>query len=212
MSRCSPGYTIYMKVFKSPTALVRLLAVAALLAPAAALAHPGIPGHTHGFGNGIAHPFSGLDHLLAMIAVGLWAAQRGGRALWMAPLAFISVMTLGGFFGMAGFGEFPAIERAIAASVLIFGILVATAVRLPLSANLFVIGLFALFHGYAHGAEMPATASGLTYALGFILATAILHLCGIVLGLASQKLRSEQLVRCAGCLITACGLYLIFTV
>ena len=189
-----------------------LLLLAVLFAPAAASAHPGLPGHTHGFANGFAHPLSGLDHFLAMTAVGLWAVQRGGRALWMVPLAFISVMAVGGMLGMAGFGQIPLIEQAIAASVLVLGIFLAVAARLSMRASVLAIGLFALFHGYAHGAEMPATASGLLYGVGFVLATATLHLFGIGLGLAAQKTNSLKWVRCAGVVIAACGVYLLFTV
>ncbi len=198
----------HLSDFKTPGPLLFL---AVLLLPAVASAHPGLPGHTHGFVNGFAHPLSGLDHLLAMTAVGLWAAQRGGRALWMVPLAFISVMASGGMLGMAGFGQIPLIEQAIAASVLVLGIFLAVAARLPMWASVLVIGLFAMFHGYAHGAEMPATASGLLYGLGFVLATATLHLFGIGLGLAAQKTNSMKVVRCAGVAIAACGIYLLFT-
>ena len=204
-------YIICMKRLKISQGLRKLLIIAVLLAPVVAGAHPGFPGHTHGFANGFAHPFSGLDHLLAMLAIGIWAVQRGGRALWLAPLAFLSVMTVGGFIGMAGFGQPPLLEQAIAASVLIFGILIATMAPVSLRAGISVIGLFALFHGYAHGAEMPATSSGLLYGLGFVLATASLHFCGIGLGLVAQKTGAMKMVRCAGCLIAACGLYLIFS-
>lgn len=194
--------------------LIRRAAVVltAGILPSLAQAHPGIPGHTHGFANGVMHPFTGLDHLLAMTAVGIWAAQRGGRALWLAPLSFVSVMAVGGILGMSGFGQIPLIEQAIAASVLVFGIFIATAVQLPLKAAIGVIGMFALFHGYAHGAEMPATASGWLYGLGFVLATASLHLFGIGLGLAAQQTGWKRLIRCAGCLIAAGGAYLILTV
>lgn len=177
--------------------------------PALAQAHPGLPGHTHGFANGLMHPLTGLDHILAMVAVGIWAAQRGGRALWLVPLTFVSVMTLGGILGMAGMGQIPFLEQAIAATVLVFGILIATAARLPLPASAAIVGLFALFHGYAHGAEMPETAAGLAYGLGFVVATASLHLCGIGLGLTAQKMNSMKLVRCAGAAIVACGLWLM---
>ena len=189
----------------------RMAFAAILLAPLIVTAHPGLPGHTHGFANGFVHPLSGLDHLLAMTAVGLWAAQRGGRALWAVPLAFVSVMTLGGMLGMAGLGQFPLIDQAIAASVLTMGIFVATAVRLQLFTSTVIIGLFALFHGYAHGAEMPATASGLLYGLGFVLATATLHLCGITFGLAARKFNSPKLLRYSGWAIAVCGLYLLFS-
>lgn len=187
-----------------------LLFCATLFVPAIASAHPGLPGHTHGFANGFAHPLSGLDHLLAMTAVGLWAVQRGGRALWMVPLAFVSVMTLGGILGMAGFGQIPLLEQAIAASVLVLGIFLAVAARLSLPASIAIVGLFALFHGYAHGAEMPATSSGLLYGAGFILATVLLHLCGIGLGLAAQRMNAMKTVRYTGWAMAACGVYLIF--
>ncbi|HEU6449471.1 MAG TPA: HupE/UreJ family protein [Verrucomicrobiae bacterium] len=190
---------------------LRAVALLALLAPAVASAHPGTPGHTHGFVNGAAHPLSGLDHLLAMVAVGIFAAQRGGRALWQLPLAFVSVMALGGILGMAGLGEIPLLEQIIAASVLVFGILIATASRLPLKTGIAIIGLFALFHGYAHGAEMPVAASGLSYAIGFLLTTALLHLAGIGLGLSARWIRSPGLIRALGCLIVAAGVGLIFT-
>lgn len=185
-----------------------LLILFILLAPSLAHAHPGIPGHTHGFKNGVMHPLSGLDHLLAMTAVGIWAAQRGGRALWMVPLAFVSVMAIGGMLGMAGLGQMPWTEQAIAASVFTMGILIATAAKLPLPASMAIVGLFALFHGYAHGAEMPATASGLAYGAGFVIATAFLHVSGIGIGLTAQKMNSMKLVRYAGVLIAACGVYL----
>jgi len=185
---------------------------AILLMPMLAQAHPGIPGHTHGFANGLAHPLTGLDHILAMTAVGLWAAQRGGRALWMVPLAFVSVMSIGGALGMAGLGQLPWTEQAIAASVFTLGILIATAARWSLPSSMTVVGLFASFHGYAHGAEMPATASGLAYGVGFIMATAMLHLFGIGIGLAAQRMNSIKLVRVAGIAIAACGIYLCLAV
>jgi urease accessory protein len=175
--------------------------------PTLAQAHPGLPGHTHGFTNGLAHPLTGLDHICAMVAVGLWAAQRGGRALWAVPLAFVSVMALGGMLGMAG-GAFPFVETGIATSVLILGVLIAASVRLPLLMSILIVGVFALFHGFAHGAEMPATASGLAYGMGFILATASLHLGGIGLGLAAKQLGSMRLIRYAGGAIAVCGIYL----
>lgn len=183
----------------------------ALFTPALAEAHPALPGHTHGFSNGLIHPLTGWDHLLAMTAVGLWAVQCGRRALWFVPLAFVSVMTLGGILGMAGMGQIPLVEQGIAASVLILGIFIATATCLPLPAGAFVIGIFALFHGYAHGAEMPATASGWLYGLGFVLATVSLHLFGLGLGLTAQRLNSMKLVRCLGGAIAVFGVYLFIT-
>ncbi len=188
-----------------------LFALTPALFPSLAQAHPGIPGHEHGFANGFAHPLSGMDHLLAMLAVGLWAAQRGGRARWLAPLAFLSVMTLGGVLGMTLAAPIPWLDQAIAASVLVMGIFIATTVRLPLGTAVGLIGLFALFHGYAHGVEMPATVSGWCYGAGFIVATAGLNLFGLGLGLTAQKIRSTPVIRCAGGIIAGCGAYLIFT-
>jgi urease accessory protein len=185
-----------------------LLFTAALLLPSLAQAHPN-HGAATGLASGFAHPLSGLDHFCAMIAVGLWAAQRGGRALWAVPLAFVSVMMLGAILGMGGI-HVPFTEQGIAASVLILGILIAAALRLPLAASVAIVALFALFHGYAHGAEMPATTSGFRYGIGFVAATVLLHACGIGLGLAAKKMANEKTVRYAGGAIAACGLYLIF--
>lgn len=178
-----------------------------LLLPSLAQAHPGLPGHAHGFTNGLIHPLLGLDHVCAMVAVGLWAAQRGGRALWLVPLVFVAVMALGGMLGMAGI-QLPLVETGIVASVLILGVLIAAAVRLPLTASAFIVGTFALFHGFAHGAEMPPAAAGASYALGFVAASMGLHLCGIGLGVLAKQSASARWIRCAGGAITACGLYL----
>ena len=195
--------------FPVPTILKNTLPLLAVLfLPGLAQAHPGLPGHTHGFANGLAHPLMGLDHACAMVAVGVWAAQRGGRALWAVPLAFVSVMALGGMLGRMG-GALPFMETAMATSVLMLGVLIAASVRLPLLMSIFVVGGFALFHGYAHGAEMPATASGLAYGMGFVLATASLHLCGIALGLTARQLGSLRHIRYAGGAIAACGIYLV---
>lgn len=195
----------------SISSLKRFILPATIFAlPTLAQAHPGPFGHTHGLVNGFAHPLMGMDHILAMIAVGLWAAQRGGRALWSVPLAFVSVMILGAIIGMAGISRVPFVEQGIAASILVLGIFIATAARLPLAASVSIVGLFALFHGFAHGAEMPASASGLTYGIGFIFATAALHLFGIGLGMTAQKFSSQKSVRYAGCAIACCGAILFF--
>jgi urease accessory protein len=196
-----------MKIASGITPAFRgLLFSAALLLPSLAQAHPN-HGSATGLASGFAHPLTGLDHLCAMIAVGLWAAQRGGRALWAVPLAFVSMMTLGAMGGTGGI-HIPFAEQGIAASVLILGILIAAALRLPLAARVTLVAMFALFHGYAHGAEMPATASGFTYGIGFVAATALLHLFGITLGLTAKKMAGEKTVRYAGGAIAACGFYL----
>ena len=202
-----------MKMFLRNTSRFQrsLILLALIFIPSLAQAHPGHLGHTAGWANGLLHPVSGLDHICAMIAVGLWAAQRGGRAIWIVPLTFVSVMALGGLLGMNGV-RVPLAEQGIAASVLVLGLLIAAAVRLPLATSVLVVGIFAVFHGYAHGAEMPPTASGLTYGLGFMAATAGLHLCGISAGLMTQRLGSTRLVRYAGVIIAAFGLYLFCSV
>jgi urease accessory protein len=166
-----------------------------------------MPGHTHGFENGLSHPLTGLDHICAMVAVGLWAAQRGGRALWLVPATFVTLMVVGGVLGVGGI-QIPFVEQGIAASVLVLGILIAAAVRLPVATSTAIVGMFAIFHGYAHGAEMPDTASGFAYGLGFVVATASLHLTGIALGIATQRFAPAQTVRYLGGAIAACGVYL----
>lgn len=182
------------------------LALLFSLAAAPALAHTGAHG-AGGLAAGFSHPFLGLDHLLAMIAVGLWAAQTGGRARLAVPAAFIVVMALGGLLGVAGIG-LPLVEFGIIGSVLVLGLLIAVAPRLPLWAPMAIVAAFALFHGHAHGTEMPETASGALYGLGFIAATAILHALGLALGFAAAR-RTAPLARLAGGAVAACGLVLL---
>lgn len=189
-----------------------LPAAAALLFPALAHAHPGHDGHelTWDFSAGAAHPLSGLDHLLAMVAVGLWAAQLGGRARWLVPAAFVGVMALGGALGQSGVVVVPGVEQGIAASVLVLGLLIAAAVRLPVAAGMALVGGFAVFHGFVHGAEMPAAASGLSYGAGFVAATALLHTAGVGLGLLAGNF-STRATRFAGWGIAAAGVVLLAT-
>jgi urease accessory protein len=189
-------------------ALVALLAaVSVILGPSTVYAHIGVS-PTHDLAHGLAHPLTGLDHLLAMFAVGLWAAQRGGRAIWFVPLTFVLVMTLGTALGMSGV-SIPFVESGIAISILVLGIFVATAARLPLWISAAIVGLFALLHGHAHGAEIPASTTGLTYVVGFILATIFLHAAGISVGVITQRLHSSpRIVRYAGAAIAVCGLLL----
>ena len=149
-----------------------------LAAPSMALAHPAQDAAT--FLAGAAHPLGGLDHVLAMLAVGLMAAQRGGRALWALPLAFVGAMLAGGALGFAGLA-LPAVEPAILASTIILGALVAMAARLPLAALVPMVAIFGLAHGWAHGAEGPSIGMAL-YAGGFALTTALLHGAGIAMG------------------------------
>jgi len=183
-----------------------MVVVLGALLPSFACAHTGL-GEAGGFVHGLVHPAGGLDHVCAMLAVGLWAVQMGGRSVWAVPLAFVGVMTLGGVLPLLGIG-LPFVEQGIALSVLLLGVLIAASVRLPLTLSGSMVGLFALWHGHAHGTEMPAAASGIDYALGFVLATAALHAIGIAFGLGMQRLMREHVIRAAGASIALCGIYL----
>jgi urease accessory protein len=180
-----------------------VLLLATLMVPSLAHAHVGVS-ETSGFLHGMGHPLSGLDHIFAMVAVGLWAAQMGGRGIWAIPLTFITVMALSAVLGIVGINMAFA-EIGIVASVLALGVLIAASVRPPLAVSIIIVGLFAMFHGYAHGAEMPETASGIAYGAGFLIATGFLHACGIGLGIAIQKLATPKIVRFAGVAIVLCG-------
>jgi urease accessory protein len=175
-------------------------------AQASLLAHTGA-GAVTGFGAGFSHPIGGLDHILAMFAVGLWAAQMGGRALWAVPGAFVGMMLVGGLLGISGMA-IPFIEAGIVASVVVLGGLIAAGVKTPVAAGMAIVGLFAIFHGYAHGAEMPATAAGVTYSAGFALATAMLHAAGIAAGFALGRIQISHMARFGGGAIAATGLLL----
>jgi urease accessory protein len=158
-----------------------LFAVAATLAPTIASAHPGHDGTdlVHGF----LHPLGGVDHIIAMVAVGLLAARLGGRALWLVPASFVIAMAAAGVAGMAGIA-LPYAEAGIAISVVVLGVVAVFGLAMPVAAAMGLVAFFAVFHGYAHGIEMPETASGLAYGAGFVAATALLHAAGIGLGLA----------------------------
>jgi urease accessory protein len=166
------------------------VAAAALIAlTGTAFAHTG-HGDTSGFVHGFMHPLGGLDHVLAMVAVGLYAAMIGGRALWLMPLTFIGMMALGGAMGASGIVD-PFVEAGIAMSVIVLGLAVALRVNLPTVIAIALVGLFAILHGHAHGAEMPQDVSGYAYAAGFLLATALLHGAGIALGLLAGMLATR---------------------
>ena len=182
-----------------------LYAIALFLSPAMAFAHTG---HDHaGLLSGVAHPITGLDHLLAMLAVGLWAAQQSGAARWALPLTFVTSMLLGGLLGFAGV-ELPLLEAGIAGSVLAFGLLVAVAARLPMAVALGLTALFALTHGVAHGLELPALASPWGYAAGFVAATAALHAAGY-LAVRHLPRAAAPLVRMAGGASAVAGAWLL---
>jgi urease accessory protein len=185
----------------------KLILAALLLTPTAAFAHPG-HGETSSLFAGLAHPFSGPDHLTAMLAVGALAALKGGRALWLWPVTFVGVMIAGAVLGMAQV-SLPLVEPAILASVVVLGLLVALAVNLPTWLGVALVGVSALFHGHAHGVEAAGLGS-LGYMTGFVAATAALHLAGIgaTLGLKSASLQPVVRVAGAACALIGAGLAL----
>jgi urease accessory protein len=188
---------------------VALRAAALLaLAPAIAVAHEET-GQAAGFLAGLAHPVSGLDHVLAMVAVGLWGAVLGQPAIWVLPVAFPMVMALGGLMGMIGF-PLPGVEIGIALSAIVLGAMVLAEVRPPLWIAAAIVAFFAVFHGHAHGRELPAGASALLYSLGFVVATGLLHAAGILLGVARRWSTGRQTVRAAGGGVALAGAYFLW--
>jgi urease accessory protein len=183
------------------------IAVAAVAASSGgALAHTGAE-HALSFASGFQHPLTGLDHMLAMVAVGLWAGLNGGRALWAWPVAFVGVMVLGGALGIAGIA-LPLVESGILASVVVLGLLVLMAVRLPVAIGAALVAAFALLHGHAHGAELPGDAAAATYAAGFAIATTVLHAIGLGVAHLAGSASGLLLVRGAGALVAAAGVAL----
>jgi urease accessory protein len=185
---------------------IRLASLAILLLPTVAFAHTGV-GETSGFTHGFSHPISGLDHILAMVMVGVFAYQLGGRALWLVPATFVLVMAVGGALGVAGINV-PFVEVGIALSVIVLGAVVALNVKAPTAVAMGIVALFAIFHGHAHGAEMPEDAGGLAYAAGFMIATAILHIVGISIGFLIGKAGEQYgsvVVRASGGVAAVAG-------
>ena len=185
---------------------IRVLGLALAVLPGTAFAHPG---HelVSGAAGGLMHPFTGLDHILAMLLVGVFAYQLGGRALWALPLTFLAAMAAGGLLGSAG-PESWMVETGIALSVIGLGAAVALNVRAPVALAAAAVGVFAVFHGFAHGAEMPATADAVSYGAGFMLGTAILIVTGIGAAFALNKARGEPaggLMRSAGTVAAVAG-------
>jgi urease accessory protein len=181
-------------------------AIVLTLLPLAAQAHPSHPEGTAGFLTGFGHPLGGLDHVLAMVAVGLWAVQLGGKAIWAVPLVFVTVMA-----GSAAVGSIclpiPGIEQGIALSDLILGLWILAAIKLPTGLGMLIVGILASFHGYAHGVEMPHSASVLAYGCGFIVATTLLHAAG--LGFA-MLVKNQKVIRWIGGAIALGGGYIFF--
>lgn len=192
------------RVVFAPVLLAALLLPAVLLAPSLALAHVEGAGVAGGFVSGFAHPVLGWDHVAAMVGVGLWGAFLGPPAIWVLPVAFPMTMAAGAALGVLGI-PLPAVETGIAASALVIGLMVACAARLPLPAAGAVVAVFALFHGHAHGTELPAAADPFAFAAGFVIATGLLHLAGIGFGLLARWPAGRLAARAGGGVIASLG-------
>lgn len=182
-----------------------VLGTALLAGPASAHIGTGLPG---GFLSGFEHPLSGFDHLLAMVSVGLWGAFLGRPLIVALPVIFPTVMAVGAVLGMAH-TPMPPVEIGIAVSVLTLGVLIALAVKAPIWVACLIVGMFALFHGYAHGAELPSAADPVGFAVGFVFATGLLHVAGIGIGLLNNRRRGALLTRSLGAMVAAAGVYFV---
>ena len=188
--------------------LAQAIAVLAILWAEPAIAHVG-KGAAAGLLTGFLHPISGWDHVLAMVAVGLWGAQLGAPAIWMLPVAFPLVMAMGGMLGIMGV-PVPGIEYGIAASGILLGAAVMLELRPPLVAAAVVVGVFAIFHGHAHGTELPPGQSPLLYSMGFVMATGSLHAVGIGIGAVHLWTWGQRLLRAAGAVVAVGGVFFMW--
>jgi urease accessory protein len=187
-----------------------LAALLVLLLPATVHAHSET-GAVGGFVSGFDHPLTGLDHIVAMVAVGLWGAYLGAPAMWLLPVVFPVVMAFGGALGVMGV-PMPGVEVCIALSGVALGLMVACAAKPPLWIAAVLVGFFAIFHGHAHGTELPQSANAMTYAIGFVIATGLLHLSGIAFGLLVNWPWGRVLVRTSGAAIACTGFLFLFHV
>lgn len=196
-------------ISKRRSARVPLLVFASLLLlPTVASAHSG-EGGAGGFASGFTHPLTGLDHIVAMVAVGLWGAFLGGRAMWMLPVVFPVVMSVGGALGVVGV-PLPGVETGIALSGIVMGLMVTLATRPPVWIAAVIVGIFAIFHGHAHGVEMPESANAMAFAIGFVISTGLLHLAGIAFGLLVKWPWGRVATRALGGVIAAIGCGFLF--
>jgi len=199
MERPAPGYRT--------ASLGAAVAVGLLYShPAAAHTGTGLPG---GFISGFIHPFTGLDHLLAMVSVGLWGAFLGRPLIYILPVVFPAMMVVGAIMGMFGV-PLPPVEVGIALSVLVLGGSIALSLRAPVWAASLIVAVFAVFHGYAHGKELPSAADPVSYSVGFVLATGLLHVSGICIGLLNDRPHGILITRSAGALIAMLGAWFLF--
>lgn len=173
------------------------------LTPVSAFAHEA-KSLSLSFGGGFLHPLSGPDHLLAMVAVGLWGAFLGRPLIWLLPVVFPTIMAVGGVLGMAQV-PFPPVEVGIALSLIVLGLAIAARWRAPVPVAAVIVGVFGLFHGYAHGLELPSMANPVGFSLGFVMATGLLHIAGIIIGMIRERPGGEVLLRSAGGLIALAG-------
>jgi len=183
--------------------------VLALFVSTSVQAHAG-HGVAGGFMSGLAHPLLGWDHLVAMVAVGLWGAFLRAPAIWLLPVIFPLIMAFGGALGVIGV-PVPAVETGIALSGVILGLLIAFAIRLPVVAAAVIVGVFAIFHGHAHGTELPEAANPFAYAVGFVIATGLLHLAGIAFGTLIRWPAGTWVVRAGGLAVSAVGAVFLIT-
>ena len=184
-----------------------VLAIAAFVVAQPAFAHEQAAAGG-GLVRGLLHPLSGMDHLIAMVAVGIWGAQLGAPAIWVLPITFPMVMAVGGVLGVLRI-PLPMPELVIALSALVLGAAVAMRLRLPFAAAAVVVAVFAIFHGHAHGAELPSSANPLAYGVGFVTATGLLHLCGIVIGTLTRWPVGERVIQGLGAVIAGLGCYFL---
>ena len=185
-----------------------LIILLVLLVATPALAHIE-RGQAAGFFSGLSHPVSGMDHVLAMVAVGLWGAQLGAPAMWLLPVTFPMVMAMGGVLGLLGI-PLPFVEIAIALSAVLLGIMVMSEARPPVAVAAIMVGFFAVFHGHAHGTELPAGQSGLLYSMGFVMATGCLHGLGITIGLIHRWPAGKIALRIAGAGVALGGAFFLW--
>lgn len=197
-------------MIRTPTPVAILALFLTVLTPVAALAHSE-GGVTGGFISGFVHPVLGWDHVVAMVAVGLWGAFLGRPAIWLLPIVFPLVMAFGAVLGILGV-PVPAVEVGIAGSAVVLGLLILFKARLPLVASAVIVGAFAIFHGYAHGTELPEAANAAAYAVGFVIATGMLHIAGIAFGLLLRWPQGVYAVQAGGGVISLVGLAFLFGV
>ena len=186
-----------------------LVALLIWLWPETAMAHVE-SGEAGGFFSGVSHPISGLDHVLAMVAVGLWGAQLGSPAMWLLPVAFPMMMAFGGMLGLIGV-PVPGVEIGIAVSGVVLGAMVLGEVRAPLTASIILVGVFAIFHGHAHGTELAEGQNAMLYSLGFVISTGMLHAFGIGIGTVHKWKTGQVALRGAGAVVMIGGLFFLWS-